>query len=535
MSAVPDMKFDSYYTYDQLTEFLNGCQAAAADLMTLDSIAQSPEGREVWLATITDPTTGPPEDKPAYYVQANVHARELAGTTTALRLIHTLLTDEQAGAMLKELTFYVVPRTNPDGAEYAITLNGPIRSKNEIVEKKNGLIPQDIDGDGKISNMRWEDPAGPYVADPEDPRFLVARRPGDTGPFYQQFTEGLIHDYDGGPIQSSVKGFDFNRHYPAKWDHNVDAADYPLQHPEICGIVDFLISHHNIFAGIDFHCGTQAILRIPNAGDAELDQGDLGLMLEIGKIAENLTGFPLMATRDYREPWRKPISLPGNSDDFAYHQLGISWFVIELGNSYSSAGISGEEYFNADDETRDRDFMRRVMKFYDENPGHAWQWLQWQEFDHPQLGKVEIGGIGGGNIIMPYPPQIEDASTNTTAFILRHADYRPRIVISGVEAARLADGVYRLRATVANVGRLATNVMSTGAGSRTAEPVAVRLEGIEADGIASRPWVYEFPALGGGGAHQQMEWFVTAPAGTEIAIRAFHPRGGIARQAVHLS
>jgi hypothetical protein len=533
MGTVPQMKFDSYYSYDEMTEFLNGCAEAAGDVMTVESIVRSPEGREVWLATLTDPATGGPEDKPAYYVQANVHARELAGTTAALRFLHTLLTEEQARESLKGLTVYVVPRTNPDGAEYALTLNGPIRSKIEVVERKNGLIQQDLNGDGKITNMRWEDPAGPLTEDPEDPRIMVPRRPGDTGPFYQQITEGIIHDYDGGNIGSSMKGFDFNRHYPANWDLHTDVADYPLQHDEMRGIAEFLMSHHNIFGGIDFHCGTQAVLRPSTKPDSDMNQTDLGMIIEIGKQGAQHTGFDLMSARDYREPWRQPTVLHGNSNDFAYFELGISWYVVELGNAFSSAGISGEDYFNADAETRNRDFMRRVMKFHDENPQQAWTWHEWEEFDHPQLGKVEIGGIGGGNIIMPYPPHIEDTSAGTTGFLLEHTTWHPQIALSGIEVEAIAEGVYRLRAKVANVGRMATNVMSTGLNARTADPVRVTIGGLDESQIVSRPRSYELAALASG-AFEPLEWFVTAPAGTEVTLTAAHPRGGIVEEALAL-
>jgi len=524
MASVPDIQFDTWYTYDQLTAFLQACAEARPDLLKLDSLVASPEGRQVWLATLTDPTTGAPEDKPAYYVQANVHARELAGTSAALRLIHTLLTDEAVQARLRELTFYVVPRTNPDGAEYAVTLNGPIRSRSVIQEKTNGLVPQDLDGDGKIRMMRWEDPAGPYVQDPEDPRLLVSRLPDDEGPFFQQQTEGLIHDYDGRAISLAIKSFDFNRHYPASWSHTVDAAEYPLQHPEIHAIAEFLFEHNNIFAGIDYHCGTQALLRVSGKA-GELPESDLELMLEISAVCERLTGLTPMASSDYRQPWRKPISLPGNSDEFGYSVLGIPWFTIELGNSYSSAGIAAKDYFAADSQTRERDFRRQVLRFVDENPDHPWDWKPWTEFDHPQLGRVEIGGTGSGNDIMPHPRHIADLSVKTTDFILQHSDWHPQIALSALETIQVSDGIYRIRGRVANVGIHSTNVMSTAAASRTHEPVCVALELPEGVQIVSRPATYEFDALGPR-SFRPLEWFVAASASAQISVRASHPRAG---------
>src|SRR5690554_5498613 len=94
MQPFPEMRFDDFYSYDELTEFMRAAEAAAGDVMRLVSLVQTPQGREVWLATLTDPTTGPPEDKPAYYVQGNVHAHEMYGTSAVLHLLHTLLTTD---------------------------------------------------------------------------------------------------------------------------------------------------------------------------------------------------------------------------------------------------------------------------------------------------------------------------------------------------------------------------------------------------------------------------------------------------------
>ena len=95
------------------------------------------------------------------------------------------------------------------------------------------------------------------------------------------------------------------------------------------------------------------------------------------------------------------------------------------------------------------------------------------------------------------------------------------------------EGVYRLRAKVANVGRMATNVMSTGLNARTADPVRVTIGGLDEDQIVSRPRSYELAALASG-AFEPLEWFVTAPAGTEITLTAAHPRGGIVEEALAL-
>ncbi len=531
MSKIPGLKFDSHYLYDEIADFLQRCDEAS-DLISIESIGESPEGRSILLAILTDPATGSPEDKPAYYVQANVHAQEMCGTAAALRLIHTLLTDDSARRMLRDMAFYVVPRVCVDGAELVLTMDASLRSRWEVEPRKNGVVPEDINGDGRILHMRWEDPAGPYAQDPEDPRLLVPRRPGDEGPFFQQAIEGLVHDYDGGPLRQAVRNYDFNRNYPVNWDGQTDRADYPFAHPETRAVGTFLLEHPNVFAGIDFHGGTPAILRPSSKPDAEMNQSDLGTIIEIGRMAEDIIGFKLMNVRDYRETWRQPIVLRGNSNDFAYFELGISWYVIELGFGYSSAGVTFEEMFGERPEVRERDFLRRIMAFADEHPDRD-IFGEWEDFDHPQLGPVQIGGLAQQALSGIYPPEMEGISERTTQFLLKHAAMRPELVISAARVQRVAEDVFRIRARLANVGFFSTDVMSTGTAKSASEPAVAELEGIEADDILSRHRTYEFANLHR--SHEVLEWFVRAKPDTEIRIVAHHPRAGRVSHAVTLA
>ncbi len=535
MQPFPEMRFDDFYSYDELTDFMRAAQAAAGDVMRLESLVQTPQGREVWLATLTDPTTGPPEDKPAYYVQGNVHAHEMYGTSAVLHLLHTLLTTD-ARELLSELTFYVVPRTNPDGAEYAMTTKSEIRSRLNRDEKLNGVIPEDLNGDGMILNMRWEDPAGPLTEDPEDPRLLVPRRPGDTGPFYHQCIEGAIHEYDGGPLSRSVQSYDFNRNYPVGWNRGTDTARFPFEQPEIRAVGEFLLDHPNVFAGLDFHGGTPALLRPDSMPDEEISEADLALVLEIGQMGQELTGLKVMSSRDYRASWRKPNVIPGNSKDFAHFGLGVSWYVVEVGWGYSTAGIGPDESFDAMPETRERDFMRRIMRFADEHreTDSRVLFVPWEDYDHPQLGRVQIGGLTRAAISHVYPPEMEQIASGTTSFALRHATWHPRIELSGIEATAIGPGLYRIRGRVANTGRFATNVMSTGLTSRAHEPVRASLALPDDAEVLSRQRVLEFNAIGGGGDFRPLEWFVSAQSGSELTVRAYHPRGGVCAQTLRL-
>jgi hypothetical protein len=542
------INFDHFYRYDEMVDFLTHVSNEKKDFCKLISLAKTLEGRDVYLLEITDYSTGITEEKGAYYVQGNIHGMEAAGTMATLHLIQTLLYCEEYKELLKKVAFYIVPRVNPDGAECALATHAPIRSRFEITEKRNGLIPKDINGDGYILNMRIKDPAGPFVEDEIDKRIMVKRKPGDKGPFYRMYVEGIINDYDGGEIVSGYKNIDFNRNYPAGWVYRADVGTHPFSEIETKAIGDFLISHPNVFAAIDLHCGPPAILR-PNLSKQgnDANQEDLNLILTIGKIAEEITGFPLIKSGEYnRQSWRKPNLTPGIANDWYYHYLGISGYLIEVGWGFSSAGISEAETSRVDSKTREIEFTREVLKFHDSKNSKIF--VPWEECDHPQLGKVEVGGLFGlGNARYMYPPDMEEISPKLTEFFIEHAKYHPELFISNVKSEAVGNNIYRIRAEISNIGGFSTNIMDGGGGYIKRIPVKVSLFSDNSDNsdnnvkVLSRITNHEIEnlnALAGpygpgigvrvhGSCH--LEWFVRGNAGETITIEAFHPKAGKAR------
>ena len=73
------VRYDRFYTYAELTETLEAWAAEAPGLFALESLGRSYEGRDIWLATITNVETGPAAEKPAFLLEANIHAVEVTG------------------------------------------------------------------------------------------------------------------------------------------------------------------------------------------------------------------------------------------------------------------------------------------------------------------------------------------------------------------------------------------------------------------------------------------------------------------------
>lgn len=166
---MPAIRFDRFYRYGELTALLQAFAAEHPELVSLESIGRSHEGRDLWVATLTRKSTGAAADKPAFWVDGNIHATELAASAAALYLLDALVTgygrDADVTRLLDTRALYVCPRVNPDGAEWALA-DSPrlVRSSTRPYpydeDPPDGLSVEDIDGNGLILQMRIPDPNG---------------------------------------------------------------------------------------------------------------------------------------------------------------------------------------------------------------------------------------------------------------------------------------------------------------------------------------------------------------------------------------
>jgi hypothetical protein len=86
--------------------------------LTLENIGHSVEGREIWMVTLHDPNVAEPGKKVFYLCRQ--HGHEPASTEAALHFIDTLVHADPGSDLadcLKQVTAYIVPMANPDGAE----------------------------------------------------------------------------------------------------------------------------------------------------------------------------------------------------------------------------------------------------------------------------------------------------------------------------------------------------------------------------------------------------------------------------------
>src|ERR1043166_1936196 len=116
------LAFNRYYDYAEMVAALKAIAAAHPDLVTLESIGRSYEGRDMWVATLADRTGTPLERRPAMWIDANGPGNEGQGEEGWPDTLWFLTENRERNEKIRELlsrnVFYVLPTQNPDGRDW---------------------------------------------------------------------------------------------------------------------------------------------------------------------------------------------------------------------------------------------------------------------------------------------------------------------------------------------------------------------------------------------------------------------------------
>ncbi len=552
-----DILFDRYYKYEELTELLRDLAKQHSNLLQLETIGKSNEGRDIWVITITNFVTGPAGEKPAEWVDGNIHASEVSGSTACLHHLHTLIegygNDEAITRCLDSRAFYICPRLNPDGAEWALAdkpkiVRSSTRPYPYDEDPVEGLIGyEDIDGDGRILTMRLRDPNGAWKPHPDQPRLMVRREPTDFGgEYYRLLPEGRITNYDGVTIKviTPKEGLDLNRNFPMEWRGEADqqgSGPYPTSEPEVRAMVDFIANHNNICIVYCFHTYSGVLLR-PYASkpDDELPVEDLWTYQKIGEVGTEITGYPNISIfHDFKYHPKQVIT---GGSDWAYEHLGMFYWAVEIWSPMREAGIEDIkpiEWFR--DHPVEDDL--KWLQWMDEEIGKG-SYVDWYPFDHPELGQVELGGIDFMNSWRNPPLSLLEREVRKfTPWLTWAALISPRLEQRDLAVIQLAQDTYKISLVVDNVGWLPTYVTKKALEKKTVRGVICEIELPEGatletglprqDGGQLEGRAYKTASFSGPADSTfdrlKMEWVVHAPDGGELHLTVRHDRAGVVR------
>ncbi len=561
---MPAIQFDRYYRYEELSQLLQAFASEYPQLVQLESLGKSYEGRDIWLITVTNQATGAASDKPALWADGNIHASEVSASTACLHLLNKLTThygqDPQITRCLDTRAFYICPRMNPDGAEWALAdkpkiIRSSTRPYPFDEEPLPGLVEEDMDGDGRMLFMRVPDPHGPWKIHPDEPRLMVRRDPTEVGgSYYRILPEGKINQYDGVTIQMEriKQGLDLNRNFPAHWRQEFEqfgAGPYPTSEPEARAVVDFLAKHLNVTAAITFHTFSGVLLRpYGTQSDETFPAEDLWTFQAIGKKGTEITSYPAISVyHDFRYHPKQVIT--GVFDDWVYDHFGAYAWTVEIWSPQRQAGIEQYKYIDwYRDHPLDDDL--KLLKWSDEKLGGK-GYVTWYPFEHPQLGAVELGGWD-----MHYawrnPPttHLEQEVAPFSDWLIWHLLISPRLELHSLTTTPLGDHHYQIQLVVHNTGWLPTYVSKKAVEKKVVRGVVAEIEIPEGASLKTgklreeigqlEGWHMNGPSAGvwdESGVTQErgkVVWVAHVPQPGNIRLIARHERAGVVRAVVSI-
>ncbi|MDE2126364.1 MAG: carboxypeptidase [Armatimonadetes bacterium] len=557
------IRFDCYYKYHELTRILKALAREYPALLSLASIGRSYEGRDVLLATVTNSATGPASEKPAFWCDGNIHATEVSPSSALLYLLQKLLrgygSDPGISRCLDTRAFYIVPRVNPDGAEQLFAerprlLRSSTRPWPYDEEPLEGLEVQDVDGDGRMVQMRIPDPNGAWKVNALEPRLLTRREPTETGGrYFRLMPEGLIPDWDG--ITLKVKPpkerLDLNRNFPADWRQEFEqggAGPFPGSEPEVYNLMRFIADHPNITGAISFHTHSGVLLR-PYSGqpDEKMPAEDLWTYQKIGERGAEITGYPAASVyHDFRYHPQEVIT--GVFDDWMFEHVGVFAWTCEIWAPQAHAGIVGRKFIEWYREHPAEDDIK-MLTWADSLPGGS-AWQDWRPFKHPQLGDIELGGWDYLYAFRNPPPCCLEAEIAPLAdWAIFHCLISPLMELRSATARRLRAGVWLVQVVVENTGWLPSYVTKTALQHAVVRDVVAEIELPQGAKLCSGKLRMECGQLEGRAyktsapgpfttdastERAKIEWVVESQTAGEVQVTVRHQRAGVVRATIRL-
>ena len=330
-SCGPSLKLikSNFYNYDSLSSELRDLQTNYPNILTIQSIGKTHEGRSIFAIRLNGKVPSV-NKKPALMAIFTEHAAEHDVTSLAVGIVKYFAKshgkDKRITKLMNEKEIYIVPMMNPDGVEYDLS--------------------------GEVKPFTWRK--------------------------------------NRKPVDEKIYGVDLNRNWGYKWNavpeelkeqyYNPNDDYYhgekPFSENETRAIRDFLLSHKNIKIFVDYHSGSAPFIQggigFPFAYSEkemlnpeckkrykEMAQKFADLVTD---PADKRKGFIVSQARDvgknikkYAPFYLKPFIgffLPkstlaaGGSADWVYGELGIMAFGVEI--------------------FRGSDFLKRLPKSKDE-------------------------------------------------------------------------------------------------------------------------------------------------------------------------
>ncbi|MCS6968026.1 MAG: M14 family metallopeptidase [Cytophagales bacterium] len=459
--ANPKVKWswNYYMDYASIMRLSQELAKAHPNLVKIENIGKSTQGRDMIVLAVTDYQTGIPDRKPGFWIDGGIHANELQGTQfamyTAWYLAENFGKIEFITELLRDRIFYILPSLSPDSREaFLFKPNTPNSSRTGQVpldDDGDGYIDEDdyddLDGDGNITMMRRRSPNGRWKEDPNYPGRMIPAKADEKGEYEMLGFEGIDNDGDGRVNEDGPGTYDPNRDWGWNWQPDYiqnGAFYYPGTLVETRNVKNFIYNHRNIAGSQSYHNFGGMFLRGPGA---EEDQSfylpsDIAVYDLIGKQGEKMIpGY------NYYVIWKDLYTVYGGAVDWLALARGVFAFSNEINTSYRLFNRRSNESRFQNEEFNEFD---KYLLFGD-------AYVKWKPYKHPQYGEIEIGGNKKNNIRNTPGFMLEEEGHRNMAFTLLHAYHLPKLEITEIKSKRLPGGLTEVTATVINTRAIPTH------------------------------------------------------------------------------
>lgn len=546
--------FEGYLDNDALAARLQSIAGSNANV-SVAQLALSRGGRAIHVLTLSSDvrTAG---ERPALLITAGIDGRHLVGTETAVRVAENILANH--ADLLEAMTIYIIPRVNPDavmknlGAVNAgyIGVDRPVDDDRDRATDEDG--PVDLNGDGVITMMRQLNPPlgteATHLPDPGEPRLMKTpdAMKGEVAA-YAMYIEGLDQDGDGEIAEDGPGMVDLDRNFMHRWPQYAnDAGPYQLSESESHALAQFVIEHPNIVMAVTFGRHDN-LVHVPDGrgrditGEAplELDGGDVDLYKKVAELFKETTA---------QERAPKDDDVAGSFHAWLYAQRGLPSFATivwgrpdpskeepkpeEPAEGEGDPAAAGEtkpaeqpeEKKEKKDAPKPADEEAAAWLTYSDRDRNGAGFVEWQPFDHPTLGQVEIGGFVPGFMMNPPVDQLDDLAAKQTDFIVELVSKRPMLREVGPTVARLAPGLYEVRFAIVNDGFMPTTTMMARR-ARSVPPTVVRMK-LPIEQIVSGEPMSQSWGIDGSGGRFEHHWIIRVEDGREVEIEIANVQHG---------
>lgn len=412
-----------------------------------------------------------PADKrvPAVLVIGSPFGDEQSPALACLELARSMLADADIRPMFEQAELLLIPIPNPQGRAAGLpgTL-APLDDDRDGSMDEDG--PADINGDGRIAQMRVRRAGGRYIVHPDNPKLMLEAPAGQAGE-YDLHWEGKDDDTDGRINEDARGTVLLNNDWSIRWDGDHPGANrFMMQLAETRALAEYVLARPQIVCSIIVRSvgGEVRFARGPaSRGEKDPLARDKELAAHLADaLDETESAVPL------------PPGGPGTLLDWLYECAGSH--ACELGlAAIPKPAKAPDDDDKGDDKDKDEDGEDDTGEGAPDKPNApragksagsgrnkladadaAWaahtpdKLHEWKKFNHPQLGEVEIGGW---EVTARRDAQPEATSAGTARLVKLAGEALralPQPKIDEVEIENKGDGLYRVRLTLHNAGAL---------------------------------------------------------------------------------